>query len=151
MLSFRANLLHGSLKTCKANWFLHWFFDLLHTAGISGLFSQMRQINRAWVFIQNRERKGELGDTDRKGGVQRALGESVNEGKWERKRVKMAAVILLLEPVQLTLTMAWEADQSVSIHNESGVKWPDSSAGPHEWITVSHGHSFFTLLLPIFV
>lgn len=26
MLSFRANLVHGSLETCKANWFLHWFF-----------------------------------------------------------------------------------------------------------------------------
>lgn len=61
VLSFRANLLHGSLKTCKANWFLHWFFDLLHSAGISGLFSQMRQINRVCVFIWNRDRKGEFG------------------------------------------------------------------------------------------
>lgn len=54
----------------------------------------MRQINRAWVFLQSRKRKGELGDTDRKGGVTRAMGESVNGGKWERKGVKMAAVIL---------------------------------------------------------
>ena len=36
--SFRANLLHGSLETRRANWFLHsfFFFDHSHCARISG-------------------------------------------------------------------------------------------------------------------
>lgn len=67
VLSFRANLLHGSLETCRANWFLLCLFDLLHRARISGLFSQMGQINRVSVFIWNGRGEGRRNAENRRG------------------------------------------------------------------------------------
>lgn len=144
--SFRVNLLHGSLETRRANWFLHCFFDLLHSARISGLFSQMGQINRVCVFIWNGQRAGELENT----GGRRGGGRDVGEGEWTQVGswgVKVVGVILLLEPVALTLTVAWKPSQSISIHTESGFMWADSSIGQYDRVLVSHGHNFFLTLL----
>ena len=73
----------------------------------------------------------------------------VVEGEWRKvgdEGVKVVGVILLLELVALTLTVAWKPNQSVSIHTESGFMWADSSAGLYDRTLVSHGHSFFWAL-----
>lgn len=63
--------------------------------------------------------------------------------------VKVVGVILLLEPVALTLNLVWKPSQSVSIHTESGFMWDDSSTGLYDRALVSRGHNFFLTLLPI--
>ena len=63
--------------------------------------------------------------------------------------VKVVGVILLLEPVALTLTLVCKPSQNVSIHTESGFMWDDSSTGLYDRALVSHGNSFFVTLLPI--
>lgn len=76
------------------------------------------------MFMWNGEGgEGELENTDRKGGDNRVLGGECEWREGGNKRVKVAGVILLLGPVELTLTMARELNLSVSIHNESDVKW----------------------------
>lgn len=75
----------------------------------------------------------------------------VGEGEWRKvgdEGVKVVGVVLLLEPVALTLTVAWKPNQSVSIHTESGFMWADSSTGLYDRALVSHGHHFFFTLLP---
>lgn len=58
------------------------------------------------MFIWNGERGGELENTEEKGGEKkRGMWASVNGGEWETKG-KVVGVILLLEPVALTLTVA---------------------------------------------
>lgn len=128
MPSFRANLLHGSLETRRANWFLHcfffFFFDLLHCARISGtVFSNGTNKQGPVCLFGTGRRTGELVNT-RAG---RGRGRGWMEGSGGRRGGKVVGVIPLLEPVALTLTVAWKPNQSVSIHAESGFLWADST------------------------
>ncbi len=76
VLSFRGNLLHGSLETRRANWFLHClFWSLAQCQDLSGLFSQMGAINRVCVFIWNGRGKGNWRIQRGRGEKKRGVGE----------------------------------------------------------------------------
>lgn len=148
MPSFRVNLLHGSLETRRANWFLHcFFFFISYTApGSLELFSQMGQINRALCAYLERGEGQENWWIRGWGGV-------AGEGEWReaggRRGGKVVGVIPLLEPVALTLTVAWKPNQSVSIHAESGFMWADSGTRLYDGAPVSQ--LLLTLLPALFV
>lgn len=58
VLSFRANLLHGSLETCRANWFLRCFF--ISSNGTNK--QEMREGGHWWGWMEeNGRRRGESG------------------------------------------------------------------------------------------
>ncbi len=143
MPSFRANLLHGSLETCSANWFLHCFFwSFTQHQDLWTVFSNGTNKQGLCVYLEWGEgwRAGEYRREGRRGK------KDMGEGEWREvgdEGVKVVGVILLLEPVALTLTVAWKPNQSVSIHTESGFMWADSRTGLYDRALASHGHSLF--------
>lgn len=70
------------------------------------------------VYLEWEEGEGEYRREGRRGK------KDMVEGEW--RKVGDEGVILLLEPVALTLTVAWKQNQSVSIHTKSGFMWADS-------------------------
>lgn len=104
-------------------------FDLFHGATISGLLSRMGQINQVCLFIWNGQRAGESENTR---GKERKKGVGWRREAEGEEGVNVVRVILLLEHFALTATEAWEPNQSISIHSESGFMWADSGTVLHE-------------------
>lgn len=142
--SFRANLLHGSLETCRANWFLHCFFwSLTQRQDLWTVFSNGTNKQSLCVYLEWEEGIAEHRGEGRKKGEKKRR--DVDDGEWRKvgeEGVNVVGVIPLLGPVALTLTVAWKPNQSVSIHAESGFMWADSSTGLYDRAVASHGQSF---------